>query len=111
LTALQFGSDDFGWIGLLTLFLCAAAGGIRSAVASALGLARLPGQAGTMMAARTAAIQTGYLLGGLIGGATLALGGYAALSIVLATGLILCATRVMRVTDPLTMLEDENART
>ena len=55
-----------------------------------------------MMAARTAAIQMGYLLGGLIGGATLALGGYAALDIVLPTGLILGAALVLRVTDPLT---------
>ena len=111
LIALQFSTDGFVWIGLLTFVLCAAAGGIRSAVASALGLAQLPGQPGTMMAARTAAIQMGYLLGGLIGGATLALSGYAALGIVLATGLILCATLVMRVTDPLTMEEGENART
>jgi predicted MFS family arabinose efflux permease len=110
LIALQFGSDDFVWIGLLTFFLCGAAGGIRSAVASALGLAQLPGQAGTMMAARTAAVQTGYLLGGLIGGMTLALGGYAALGIVLATGLILCATLVLRVSDPIAMQEGKNAR-
>jgi predicted MFS family arabinose efflux permease len=86
-------------------------GGIRAAVASALGLAQLPGQPGAMMAARTAATQMGYLLGGLIGGATLALGGYAALGIVLATGLILCATLVVRVTDPLAMQEGKNART
>ena len=110
LIALQFGTNDLVWIGLLTFFLCAAAGGFRSAVASALGLAQLPGQPGTMMAARTAAIQTGYLLGGLIGGATLAFSGYAALGIVLATGLILCATLIMRVTDPLAMQEGENAR-
>jgi predicted MFS family arabinose efflux permease len=62
------------------------------------------------MAARTAAVQTGYLLGGLIGGMTLALGGYAALGIVLATGLILCATLVLRVSDPIAMQEGKNAR-
>jgi predicted MFS family arabinose efflux permease len=111
LIALQFGTDDVVWIGLLTFFLCGAVGGIRSSVASALGLAQLPDQPGSMMAARTAAIQTGYLLGGLIGGATLALGGYTALGIVLATGLILCATLVMRVSDPLAMQEGHDART
>jgi predicted MFS family arabinose efflux permease len=52
-----------------------------------------------MMAARTAATQMGYLLGSLIGGATLAMGGYAALGVVLSTGLILGATLVLRVTD------------
>jgi predicted MFS family arabinose efflux permease len=111
LIALQFGTEDFLWIGLLTFFLCAAAGGFRSAVASAVGLAQLPDQPGSMMAARTAAIQTGYLLGGLIGGATLALGGYAALGIVLATGLILCATLVVRVIDPPAMQEEKGVRT
>ena len=54
-----------------------------------------------MMAARTAATQMGYLLGGLIGGATLALSGYTALGIVLATALILGAALVLRVTNPL----------
>jgi predicted MFS family arabinose efflux permease len=101
LISLQFGTDDFVWIGLLTFFLCAAAGGVRTAVASTLGLSQLPGQSGSMMAARTAATQMGYLLGGLIGGATLALSGYTALGIVLATALILGAALVLRVTDPL----------
>jgi predicted MFS family arabinose efflux permease len=101
LIALQFGTDDgLVWIGVLTFFLCAAAGGIRAAVASALGLAQLPEMPGSMMAARTAATQMGYLLGGLIGGATLALGGYVALGIVLSTGLILGAALILRVTDP-----------
>jgi predicted MFS family arabinose efflux permease len=110
LIALQFGTDGLVWIGLCVFFLCAAAGGVRSAVASALGLAQLPNQPGSMMAARTAAIQMGYLLGGLIGGATLALGGYAALGIALATGLILGAALVLRVTDPLAAHETRDAR-
>jgi predicted MFS family arabinose efflux permease len=111
LIALQFSTDGFVWIGLLTFLLSGAAGGIRSSVASALGLAQLPGQPGAMMAARTAATQTGYLLGGLIGGATLALGGYASLGILLATGLVLCATLVMRIADPLAVQDSTNART
>jgi predicted MFS family arabinose efflux permease len=109
LITLQFEVNDFVWMGLLTFFLSGAAGGIRSAVASALGLAQLPGQPGTMMAARTAANQTGYLLGGLIGGATLALGGYAAMGIVLATGLVICAALIVRVTDPLASREARGA--
>jgi predicted MFS family arabinose efflux permease len=110
LITLQFGTDDFVWVGLLIFVFCAAVGGIRSSVASALGLAQLPDQPGAMMAARTAAIQAGYLLGGLVGGATLALSGYAALGIVLATGLILGVTLVMRIAEPLTMQEGKNAR-
>jgi predicted MFS family arabinose efflux permease len=110
LIALQFGTVGLVWIGLCVFFLCAAAGGVRSAVASALGLAQLPNQTGSMMAARTAAIQMGYLLGGLIGGATLAMGGYAALGIALATGLILGAALVLRVTDPLAAHETRDAR-
>jgi hypothetical protein len=43
----------------------------------------------------------GYLLGGLVGGATLALSGYATLGIVLAADLIVCAVLILRVTDPL----------
>jgi predicted MFS family arabinose efflux permease len=101
LISLQFGTNELLWIGLLTFFVSAAAGGVRSAVASTLGLAQLPGQPGSMMAARTATTQMGYLLGGLLGGATLALGGYAALGIALATGLVLCAALILRVTDPL----------
>jgi predicted MFS family arabinose efflux permease len=109
LIPLQFGTDDFLWIGLLTFLMCAAAGGVRSAVASTLGLSQLPNRPGSMMAARTAATQMGYLLGGLIGGATLALGGYAALGIVLSTGLILGAALILRVTDPLTYQEIRDA--
>ena len=99
LIVLQFSTQGLVWIGLLTFLLSGAAGGIRSAVASALGLVQLPDHPGAMMAARTAATQAGYLLGGLIGGATLALSGYTALGIVLAIGLILCAALVMRVTE------------
>ena len=109
LISLQFGTDEFVLIGLLTFFLCAAAGGLRSAVASTLGLSQLPDRPGSMMAARTAATQMGYLLGGLIGGAALALSGYAALGLVLATGLIFGAALILRVTDPLAAKELSNA--
>jgi len=100
LIPLQFATDDILWIGLLIFFLAAAAGGLRGSVASSLGLAQLPDHPGSMMAARTAATQTGYLLGGLIGGAALAWGGYTALGMVLATGLVLCALLILRVSDP-----------
>lgn len=53
-----------------------------------------------MMAARTAALQAGYLLGGLVGGATLAWSGYAALGLVLGAATVLSAALVLRVKDP-----------
>jgi predicted MFS family arabinose efflux permease len=102
---IQFATDDLLCVGFSIFFLCAATGGIRSAVASTLGLAQLPRRPGSMMAARTAANQMGYLLGGVIGGATLALGGYASLGIVLSAGLILGAAFILRVTDPLAQEE------
>jgi predicted MFS family arabinose efflux permease len=100
LVALQFNAQGAMWIALVAWFLSAVAGGVRTPVSSALGLAQLPDRPGSMMAARTAATQMGYLLGGLVGGATLAWSGYRALGLVLAAGLVLCAALVLRVTDP-----------
>jgi predicted MFS family arabinose efflux permease len=110
LIALQFSTDDPMWIGLIIFFLCTATGGIRVALAVALGLSQLPSQPGSMMAARAAATQTGYLLGGLVGGATLSLGGYGALGLVLAAGLGFGAALVSQVNDPPADPETGNAR-
>lgn len=101
LIALQFNSHAVVWIALAAFFLSAVAGGVRTTVSSTLGLAQLPNQPGSMMSARTATVQMGYLLGGLVGGATLAWSGYAALGIIIAGGLVLCAALVLRVNDPL----------
>ena len=99
--ALQFSAQDIMWIAITAWLLASVAGGIRSTVSPALGLAQIPDQPGSMMAARTAAIQMGYLFGGMIGGATLAWSGYAALGIILAAALIFCAGLFLRVSDPL----------
>ncbi len=101
LIALQFNAHAVVWIALAAFFLSAVAGGVRTTVSSTLGLAQLPNQPGSMMSARTATLQMGYLLGGLLGGATLAWSGYAALGIIIAAGLVLCAALVLRVNDPL----------
>lgn len=101
LSAVQFNAQAVVWIALVAFFLSAVAGGVRSTASSTLGLAQLPNQPGSMMAARTATLQMGYLLGGLVGGATLAWSGYAALGIIIAASLILCAALVLRVHDPL----------
>lgn len=100
LIAVQFNAQAVVWLALAAFFLSAVAGGVRTTVSSTLGLGQLPDQPGSMMAARTATTQMGYLLGGLIGGATLAWSGYATLGIVLAAGLLLCAALVLRVSDP-----------
>ena len=101
LIALQLGAQDVLWVALATAFSCAVAGGVRLTVSSTLGLSQLPDQPGSMMAARTAVLQMGYLLGGLVGGATLAWGGYAALGLVLGAATVLSAALVLRVDDPL----------
>lgn len=98
--ALQMGAHAALWVAVAAAFAGAVAGGVRLTVSSTLGLAQLPGQPGSMMAARTAAFQMGYLLGGLLGGATLAYSGYAALGLVLAVAAALSAALVLRVSDP-----------
>ena len=99
--ALQFNAHEMLWIALLAWLLGAVAGGIRSSVSPSLGLAQLPDQPGSMMAARTAANQIGYLLGGLFGGAALVWSDYGALGLVLGTAMILVAALILRVNDPL----------
>lgn len=98
--AVQFNVQTVVWIALAAFFASAVAGGVRTPVSSALGLSQLPDQPGSMMAARTAVTMMGYLLGGLLGGATLAWGGYGALGLILAVCLALCAALVLRVSDP-----------
>ncbi len=53
-----------------------------------------------MMAARTAATQTGYLLGAVLGGAVIAVSGYPALGLVLAAVLTCSAALALGVRDP-----------
>lgn len=75
-------------------------GGIRTPASAGLGLAQLPGQPTAMMAARTAATQSGYLLGAVIGGAVIAGSGYPLLGFVLALVMSFSAWLVLRVTEP-----------
>ena len=109
LIALQLGAPAALWIALAAAFSNAVAGGVRLTVSSTLGLSQLPDQPGSMMAARTAAIQTGYLLGGLLGGVTLAWSGYAALGLVLGAATVLSAALVLGVKDPLARKGDEGS--
>jgi predicted MFS family arabinose efflux permease len=82
----------------LTLFFAMAlCGGLRATSSSALALSQLPAQPGSMMAARTAAAQFGYMVGALLGGVVLAVADFGALGFVLLGGLALSALLVLRV--------------
>ena len=80
--------------------LMAFCAGARSTGASALGLDQLPTQPGSMMAARTASAQLGYMVGAGVGGAVLALSGFGALGFVILTGMLASAVLISRVTEP-----------
>jgi predicted MFS family arabinose efflux permease len=81
-------------------FVMALMAGVRSTGSSALGLDQVPDQPGSMMAARTASAQLGYMFGAIVGGAVLAVGGFSALGFVLFGGMLVAALLVSRVHDP-----------
>jgi predicted MFS family arabinose efflux permease len=84
---------------LCLFFVMALMAGIRSTASSALGLDQLPGQPGSMMAARTAGAQLGYMFGALIGGAVLAVADFGTLGFVLLAGMAASAALVAGVND------------
>jgi predicted MFS family arabinose efflux permease len=67
------------WISTALLTFFGFMQGIRGAAASVLGLMQSPEHQGAMMGFRASVVQSGYVLGGLVGGGFLALGGYALL--------------------------------
>lgn len=81
-------------------FVMALFAGVRSTGSSALGLEQLPQRAGSMMAARTASAQLGYMAGAALGGAVLAVAGFGTLGFVLFAGMAASALLVARVHDP-----------
>jgi predicted MFS family arabinose efflux permease len=83
----------------VVIFLAVFAG-LRSTGASSLGLDQLPSQPGSMMAARTASAQLGYMIGAVAGGAVLALSDFGALGFVLFAGMAFSGLLFLRVTDP-----------
>lgn len=85
---------------LCLFFLMALSAGIRSTGSSAMGLDQLPDRPGSMMAARTAAAQLGYMIGAIVGGTVLAIGDFGLLGFVLFGGMALSALLVARVNDP-----------
>jgi predicted MFS family arabinose efflux permease len=71
--------------------------GVRTPASAGLALQQLPEHPAAMMAARTAATQSGYLLGAVVGGAVIAGPGYAALGLVLAVVMAASAWLARRV--------------
>lgn len=88
------------WFTLGLFCVMALFAGVRSTGSSVLGLAQLPGQAGTMMAGRTASAQLGYMLGAAGGGLVLALADFGTLGFVLFAGMACSAALIVRVRDP-----------
>lgn len=76
------------------------AAGIRSPASSDLGLAQLPDYPASMMTARTAATQLGYLIGAAVGAPVIAVAGYETLGFLLAAGMAGSALLMRRVEDP-----------
>jgi predicted MFS family arabinose efflux permease len=84
---------------LCLFFVMALMAGIRSTASSTLGLDQLRAQPGSMMAARTASAQLGYMIGAAAGGIVLAVAGFGALGWMLFAGMTLSALLVSRVRD------------
>lgn len=85
---------------LCLFFVMAMLAGIRSTGASSLGLDQLRAQPGSMMAARTASAQLGYMFGAVIGGVVLAVADFGMLGFVLLAVMAVSAALVARVNDP-----------
>ena len=90
------------WFTLAVFCVMAAFASIRTTTSSALGLSQLPTRPGSMMGARTAGAQLGYMVGAGAGGIVLALAGFGALGFVLCGGMAVAAFLVTRVSDPIT---------
>jgi predicted MFS family arabinose efflux permease len=88
-------------VGFSVALICVVAvcAGLRSTGSSALGLSQLPAHPGSMMAARTASAQLGYMIGAVVGGIVLAVAGFGALGWVLFAGMAFSALLVTRVRD------------
>jgi predicted MFS family arabinose efflux permease len=99
------------WFTLALFCVMAVFAGLRTTTSSTLGLSQLPARPGSMMAARTASAQLGYMVGAVVGGAVLALADFGVLGFVLFAGMLGSALLYMRVSDPLDELADRRLET
>ena len=88
------------WVTLGLFCVLAVLAGIRSTGSSALGLELLPANPGSMMGARTASAQLGYMVGAAGGSAVLAVAGFGELGFVLFAGMAFSALLLARVGAP-----------
>ena len=88
------------WVTLAFFCVMATFAAMRSTGSSALGLGQLPGRPGSMMGARTASAQMGYMVGAAGGGLVLAVSGFGTLGFVLCAGMAASALLLSRVRDP-----------
>ena len=79
------------WFTLALFIPMALCAGLRTTSSSELALGLIPSRPGSMMAARTAAAQLGYMVGAAWGGVVLAVAGFGALGFVLLAGMGLSA--------------------
>ena len=75
-----------GFFSVLAVFAA-----VRSTGSSTMGLEQLPGRPGSMMGARTASAQLGYMLGAAGGGLVLAVADFGTLGFVLFAGMLFAA--------------------
>ena len=87
------------WFTLALFAPMAVFAGLRTTSSSELALGLIPTRPGSMMAARTAAAQLGYMVGAAWGGIVLAIAGFGTLGFVLLAGMALSAYLVSRVDD------------
>lgn len=89
------------WFTLGLFCVLAMFAAVRTTGSSALGLDQLPDRPGSMMGARTASAQLGYMIGAGAGGLVLGLADFGTLGFVLFAGMAASALLVTRVADPL----------
>lgn len=88
------------WVTLAFFCVLAVLAGVRSTGSSSLGLELLPANPGSMMSARTASAQLGYVVGAAGGSVVLAVAGFGELGFVLFAGMAFSALLLARVRSP-----------
>ncbi|MDQ3644638.1 MAG: MFS transporter [Actinomycetota bacterium] len=88
------------WVTLTFFCVLAVLAGVRSTGSSSLGLELLPASPGSMMGARTASAQLGYVVGAAGGSLVLAVAGFGELGFVLFAGMAFSALLLARVGAP-----------
>jgi predicted MFS family arabinose efflux permease len=90
-------------------FLMGIGAGLRAASSSTLALDQLPDRPGAMMAARTAAVQIGYLVGASLGGIAVDFAGYGSLGLIMIVGMTVSAVVMASVPSRRTQTADAEA--